>query len=353
MHYPHIISIGTAVPETHYSQQELSAFFNPTNPKVIKLFANSHIKCRYMQIPVTPEGTVAEESPDELLEKHRQGILTYGGRALQQALDLASLTPDKLDYLVCVTSTGYLCPGASAMLIKQHNMRENIFRLDVVGMGCNAALNALQPLVQFLRHNPRALGMLVCVENCSAAYVRDESLGTAVVNSLFGDAAAAVLLGGAECEATDSEKGYYPGIVDFESHIIVDAIAAMRFDRRDNKLAFFLDRNIPYILGNNVSKPVERLLAKNGLKKRQIAWWVVHSGGKKVIDSIKVNLDLSDYDVRHTLSVLENYGNISSCSILFSLKQLAHEGVANPQDNGLVMAMGPGASIETALLRWE
>ncbi len=353
MQYPHIISIGTAVPENHYSQQELSAFFNPTNPKVIKLYANSHIKCRYLQIPVTPEGTVAEESPDELLEKHRQGILTYGGRAVQQALNLASITPDKLDYLVCVTSTGYLCPGASAMLVKQHGMRDNIFRLDVVGMGCNAALNALQPLVQFLRQNPRALGMLVCVENCSAAYVRDESLGTAVVNSLFGDAAAAVLLGGAECEATDSEKGYYPGIVDFESHIIVDAIAAMRFDRRDNKLAFFLDRDIPYILGHNVNKPVERLLTKNGLKKRQIAWWVVHSGGKKVIDSIKVNLDLSDYDVRHTLSVLENYGNISSCSILFSLKQLAHEGVVNQQDNGLVMAMGPGASIETALLRWE
>lgn len=349
---PRIISIGTAVPERSYTQAELSELFNPSNPKIIKLFANSHIKKRHLQLKVTPEHTLASETPDELLDKHRQGILEHGGRALHQALDQAHLTPDQLDYLVCVTSTGYLCPGASALLTKDMQLRTDLCRLDVVGMGCNAALNSLQPLVQFLRQTPQAVGALVCVENCSAAYVTNETIGTAVVNSLFGDGAAALIVAGAERLTAPEEGAHYPSIVDFASHIITEAIDAMRFDRQDNKLAFFLDRNIPYILGNNIRIPVERLLQKNQLKKRHIAQWIVHSGGKKVIDSIKVNLDLDDHDVRHTLSVLETYGNISSCSILFSLKQLAHEQVTAAGDYGLVMAMGPGASIETALLQW-
>ena len=353
MNHPHILSIGTAVPESHFSQTELSGLFNPTNPKIIKLFANSHIKKRHLQLPVTPEGTIAEESPEELLEKHRQGIITYGLSALKQALQEVGIAPEKLDYLVCVTSTGYLCPGASALLIKHGGLRSDIHRLDVVGMGCNAALNSLQPLVQYLRSNPQGVGALVCVENCSAAYVRNESIGTAVVNSLFGDAAAAMVLGGAQAPFNAAAGFDFPDVLDFASHIIVEAMHTMRFDRENHKLAFYLDRDIPYVLGHNVHIPVQNLLDRNGLKKRQIAQWVVHSGGKKVIDSIKMNLDLDDHDVRHTLSVLENYGNISSCSIIFSLSQLAQEGVVQKGDYGIVMAMGPGASVETALLRWS
>ncbi|MBQ7568789.1 type III polyketide synthase [bacterium] len=352
MNNPRIISIGTAVPERSFTQQELSDLFNPSNPKIIKLFAQSHIKKRHLQLPVTEDHTIAEESPDDLLAKHRQGILSYGGEALSKALQEAGIAPEQLDYLICVTSTGYLCPGASALLTKQFGLRDNIHRLDVVGMGCNAAINAMQPLVQYLRFSPRSVGAMVCIENCSAAYIVNEEMGTAVVNSLFGDAAAAVVICGSEFEPIPATAGGYPAVADFESHIITDSMEAMRFDRVDNKLSFYLDRSIPYVLGNNVHFPVERLLKKNQLKKRQISWWVIHSGGKKVIDSIKVNLDLSDYDVRHTLSVLENYGNISSCSVLFSLHQLAYEGTVHPQDNGIIMAMGPGASIETALLRW-
>ncbi len=348
---PRILALGTAVPETSYTQEELVRLFGAGNPKITRLFLSSHIRKRHLTMPTPGPLGMPEESVEELLAKHRTGILREGGRAVEQALQQAAVAPEQIDYLVCVTSTGYLCPGATALLIDQHGFRQDIHRIDVVGMGCNAALNGLQPLVQFLRYRPEGLGMLVCIETCSAAYVNNDQIGTAVVNSLFGDAAAAALLAGPKAAVSGNDVGL-PVLEDFESQIILEALHTMRFDLDHGKLSFFLDRDIPYFLGANCQKPVARLLERQGLKKRQIDHWLVHSGGRKVIDSIKMNLDLSDHDVRHTLNILEEYGNISSCSVLFSMRELAREGTVRPGDRGILMAMGPGAAIELALLRW-
>lgn len=346
---PRILSLGTAVPERCYTQEELSRLFGLQNPKIVRLFRQSHIKRRYLCLPEPGPLGMPEETVEELTEKHRSQSLKVGGAAVEAALAQANLQARDIDFLICVTSTGFLCPGVSALLLRQHGFRENVHRLDVVGMGCNAAVNALQPMVSFLRSHPASHGLLVCVENCSSAYVVNDTVGTAVVNSLFGDAAAAVAMGGA---ATGHGAGSLPTVQEFESHIVVEAMHTMRFDLEKGKLAFHLDRDIPYAIGANCGLPVERLLKKTGLKKRDVAHWIVHSGGKKVIDSVKMNLELSDHDVRHTLHVLENYGNISSCSVLFSLQRLAGEEAARPGDYGVLMAMGPGASIETALLQW-
>lgn len=198
------------------------------------------------------------------------------------------------------------------------------------------------------RANPGRNVLVVTVEICSAAYVRNDSIETAVVNSLFGDAAAAVLLR-ADDGATD---GPFPRIADFASLTLTEALRAMRFDLDHGRWSFFLDRDIPYVIGAHCARPVGALLERAGLRRRHVSHWVVHSGGKKVIDSVKMNLDLTDHDVRHTLYVLENYGNISSCACLFSLARLGDEGVARAGDHGVLMAMGPGTAIETARLLW-
>lgn len=79
---------------------------------------------------------------------------------------------------------------------------------------------------------------------------------------------------------------------------------------------------------------------------------MVHSGGKKVIDAIRVNLELSRQDVRHTTGVLRDHGNLSSGSFLFSYERLRDEKTAAAGDLGVLMTMGPGSTIETALVRW-
>lgn len=347
---PRILSIGTAVPPRRYTQEELRDLFAPDNPRIRRLFTSGSIRTRHLILPEPGPLGMPKESIEELNEKHKRGCIEVGGAAVEKCLEQRGLAPADVDFLICVTTTGYLCPGVSARLIKQMGFRENVHRIDVVGMGCNAGLNALQPAASFCSTYPGRFALMLCVEICSAAYVYDKTIETAVVNSLFGDGAAAVLLRAAP--EGDADEGPGPRILGFESQIVTDAIETMRFDLRHGKLSFFLDPNIPYGIGANCEKPVNRLLARFGLKRREIGHWVVHSGGKKVIDSVKMNLDLTDHDVRHTLAILRDYGNISSSAYLFSLRELMKEGVVRAGDYGVLMSMGPGAAIETALVQW-
>ena len=187
------------------------------------------------------------------------------------------------------------------------------------------------------------------MEACSAAYVFDGTMRTAVVNSLFGDGAAAVsLMAGAEHHAGG------PRLLRFASWMIPEAIEAMRYDWDDGqgKFSFFLDPEVPYVVGANAERAVSGLLAGTGLHRSDIAHWLVHSGGKKVIDAVRVNLGLTGHDVRHTVAVLREFGNVSSGSFLFSYRRFLEEGAGAAGDLGVLMTMGPGSTIETALIRW-
>jgi len=343
-----LVSVGTATPPRAYTQQEVLAWSRESDPKVQRLFRNSHIKTRHLYLPDPVEGTLPEESSQQLLDKHLRGSLEIGPQAIDDALVPLGLTPAGIDFLICVTSTGFLCPGLSAHLIKKMGFRDNIQRIDIVGMGCNAGMNALQVATGLARSQPGKTGLLLCVEVCSAAYVHNRKMSTAVVNSLFGDGAAAVVV------RHDDGDGWAEGpvVVDAEPYILTEAIDAMKYELEDSKLSFFLDRDIPYVIGRHVSIPVGRLLARHGLEVPDIDHWIIHSGGKKVIDAIQQNLGLSDRDTRHTRSILQDCGNVSSGSVFFSFQQLRREGAISEGDLGVVIAMGPGTSIETALVAW-
>jgi predicted naringenin-chalcone synthase len=340
--------VGTANPPRRYTQREVLDLFGETDPKVIDIFLGGHIDTRYLYLPERVDGRMPDESNQQLLDKHLNGALEIGPRAIEECLKPMGLAPYNIDMFCCMTTTGFLCPTLSAHLVKKMGFRENVRRLDVLGMGCHAALNGLQTMSAFARANPGKLGLLLCVEVCSAAYVPGHDLTTAVVNSLFGDGAGAALV---RQDASDGwEQG--PMIADFESHIIPEALSAMKYTLENTKLSFYLSKDIPYVIGANVEKPLSRLLGRHGLKRRHIDHWIVHSGGKKVIDAIEYNIGLTDYSMRHTLNVLRNYGNLSSGSIIFSYKELRREGLVKQGDLGVVITMGPGTTIETALLVW-
>jgi 3,5-dihydroxyphenylacetyl-CoA synthase len=341
------MGVGTATPETRYTQQELLDLFRITDPRVRGVFLNSAIERRYLTVPpVGPDGPVVE-TQGELLAKHkRQGIET-GVRAVEACLKEIGASVHDIEHLVCVTSTGLLTPGFSALLIKEMGIPVSCSRLDIVGMGCNAGLNALNATSSWASANPGRIALMVCVEVCSAAYVFDGTMRSSVVNSLFGDGAAAV----AVCH--DPELAG-PQILKQASRIIPEAVDAMRYDWDDEagKFSFFLDRDVPYVVGANAEEVIGRLLRGTGLRRSRIDQWVIHSGGKKVIDAVGVNLGLTRHDVRHTTSVLRDYGNLSSGSFLFSYERLMGEGVTNRGEFGVLMTMGPGSTVETALVRF-
>ncbi|MGW1774917.1 3,5-dihydroxyphenylacetyl-CoA synthase DpgA [Streptomyces sp. NPDC002104] len=372
---PQIAGIGTAVPMTSYTQQEMIDEFGITDPRIRSVFLNGDIERRGLSLPpMLPDGTRATETQGELLQKHTRNGLSMGREAIEACLKDAGATLADVRYLCCVTTTGLLTPGFSALLIKEMGIDVHCSRLDIVGMGCNAGLNALTAVSGWANAHPGELALLVCIEACSAAYVFDGTMRSSVVNSLFGDGSAALAVispGGAgegveegveedgqtdgEADATpDAAAGLGPALLKFSSCIIPDAVDAMRFDWDDShgKFSFYLDPEVPYVVGAHAEIALDRLLAGTGLGRSDISHWVIHSGGKKVIDSVRANLGLSRHDVRHTTGVLRDHGNMSSGSFLFSYQRLRAEGVAQSGDFGVFMTMGPGSTIEMALVSW-
>jgi 3,5-dihydroxyphenylacetyl-CoA synthase len=346
-----ILGVGTATPPTSYSQAELLEIFGIKDRRIRSLFLNSAIDRRYLTLPlVSQDGSRRHETQGELLKKHRSCAIEVGARAIQACVRKCNATISDISFLCCVTTTGFLSPGVSAFMCRELRLPSDRARLDVVGMGCNGGLNALNATTSWALANPGKLAILLCVEICSAGYVIDETARTGVVNSLFGDGAAAVGL-----TATAGDKASEaPSVLKFHGRLITEAIDAMRYDWDElhGKFSFFLDPQIPYVVGAHVEQTINGLLLGSGLRRSDITHWVVHSGGKKVIDAIRVNLGLSAVDLRHTTSVLRDYGNLSSGSFLFSYERLMNEGAVVPGDYGVMITMGPGSTIESALLSW-
>ena len=322
-----------------------------------KLLRAPHIQKRHLYLPEKDPrtGRALPESAADLHIKFREGALEIGSRAIRNALDAVSLSAGDVDYILCVTSSGFMVPGLSALFSRELGFDRRVRRADLVGMGCNAGLNGLNPLVQWVRNHPGRLALLVCCEINSAMYVVDDTVRTGIVNSLFGDGAAAAVLTSRADNANGLQRSQpAPCVLDFESFCIPEQWAAMRFDWNDDagKWSFFLDPDIPYVIGFNIREPLERLLERNGLDLSDIKHWVLHTGGGAVIESVKLSLGLDEHDVRHTRSVLRDYGNISSGSFLVSLERLLAEGRAVAGDRGVMITMGPGAQIETALLQF-
>ena len=352
-----IASVASAFPATAYSQEEIRTLLGLENRVVQKLLRAPHIAKRHLYLPAKDSrtGRLLPETAADLHAKFRAGALEIGSRAIRNALDAVSLSAADVNYLVCVTSSGFLVPGLSSLFSRELGFDRKLLRADVVGMGCNAGLNGLNPLVQWVKAHPGGVALLVCCEINSAMYVVDETPRTGIVNSLFGDgAAAAVVTSHAGNGTGPLSRQPAPCVLDFESFCIPEQWAAMRFDWNEDagKWSFYLDRDIPYVIGFNVREPLERLLERNGLDFSAIKHWVLHTGGGAVIDSVKLSLGLEEHDVRHTRSVLRDYGNISSGSFLVSLERLLAEGCVSAGDRGVMVTMGPGAQIETALLQF-
>ncbi|CAE1146265.1 3,5-dihydroxyphenylacetyl-CoA synthase [Serratia sp. Tan611] len=349
----YILACAHDVPETAYSQSEVCDNLNITDSRIRSIFINSGISKRYLSIDNMAGSAAEGETHAQMLARHEKNALKLGGNAIRKCLDKIGMRIEDIDCICCVTSTGFLVPALSARFCESLGVSDFCNRIDIVGMGCSAGLNGLDAVKNWSLANPGKLAVVVCTEICSAAYIEDGTLPTAVVNSLFGDgASAAAVVSSSEDDAPPA------GAIKLRAKLSLtepSAIGMMKFDWNDeqHKNRFYLSKDVPYVVGSKVEKVVHKLLGEHQLNVSDIDHWVVHSGGKKVLDSICINLGLTKSDLRHTRSVLNDFGNLSSGSFLFSLERLQNEKITSAGDIGVFMTMGPGAAIETALVQWE
>ncbi|MBI3765479.1 MAG: hypothetical protein HY277_03120 [Ignavibacteriales bacterium] len=129
-------------------------------------------------------------------------------------------------------------------------------------------------------------------------------------------------------------------------------INSVGFEQREGRLRIILSKDIRDIAGKLAEKLVVALLDSSNIEKKQIAHWILHSGGRRVIDNLQNELSLSEDQVCHSKCVLRNFGNMSSPTVLFVLQETMRHGNPIPGDMGIMLAMGPGLALEAALLTW-
>jgi predicted naringenin-chalcone synthase len=340
---PRIISIGTANPPERFTQEEIYNLCGYHSSKVKAIFENSDIQTRHLFL--NRRNFKPTETADELNARYKEGSLEIASAAICQSVKQRQISLKEIDFLAVVSCTGYLCPGLSSHLVKRMGFRDDIQQANILGMGCGGAMPGLQRVFDYVKAHPERKAMLVAVEICSTAYFIDNSLETIVGNAICADGAASVILGNGNLSTG-------PEILDFETRIYTEHLEKVGFSQREGRLRIILDKDIPELAGPAAVCVVSTLLQRYNLKSGQIRHWILHSGGRKVIQRIQEDLGLSSDQVKHTQSILRNYGNMSSPTVLFVLKEVQEKESPKKGDYGVMLALGPGLSVEASLLKW-
>jgi predicted naringenin-chalcone synthase len=343
---PAILACATAVPPRRFTPEEAFALSGYRSARIRQIFLNSDIDHRHFWLD--PEGFEPNETPDQLHARYREGAMHIACEAAQRVLGKLGLSAADVDCLLTATCTGYLCPDLATLLAGHMAMRNDVQRGALLGHGCAGALPLLQRAADFVRANPARRVLAIAVEICSAAYYIDSSMETVIGNSICADGAAAVVL------STDAAGAAapVPRIVAFQTVLDPAQADKVGFEHRDGKLRIVLAAEIRELAGPIIERCLEGLLGSRGIRREDIRFWVLHPGGRRVLDSAAAHLGLSEDKLRFSRHVLRNFGNMSSPTALFVLDEVHREGRPGPGDLGVLLALGPGFVAEAALLEW-
>ena len=345
---PVICSCATAVPPRRLTQEEIFRLLGYTSPRVRRIFLSSGIEYRHFW--ANPEGFTPTETPDQFHARYREGAGHLACLAARRAFEAAGLDASQVDCILVASCTGYLCPDLATLLVGHLGLRQDVQRGALIGHGCAGALPLLQRACDHALAHPGRRVLAIAVEICSAAYYIDSSLETAIGNAICADGAAAVVISAALPKDNAPTEG--PQILAFQSVIDPNHLDKVGFEQREGKLRIILAAEIRDLAGPIIEKCLTGLLTPRGLSRDDIRYWILHPGGRKVMDRAAEYLGLDDGHLRLSRHVLRNYGNMSSPTALFVLNEVLSSEHPRPGEYGVLLALGPGFAAEAALLRW-
>lgn len=339
---PRLLAVATAHPPRRFTQKEAYQLAGYKSRRILDIFLNSDIDYRYLYLE--PEGFQPTEDPDQLHRRYREGAVQIARAAAERCLEQAGLLPADVDCILVCSCTGYLCPDLATILVKEMGLAPSVQRGSLLGLGCAGALPTLQRAYDHACAYPEHRVLVVAVEICSAAYFIDDSLETVIGNAICGDGAAACLL------SVVAETG--PRLRSFASVLDTNCQSSVGFEHRQGKLRIILAPTIRDLAPPIIERALDALLGPQGLARKDIRFWLLHPGGRKVIDKVQAVLRLSDDELADSRRVYRNYGNMSSATVLFVLNEVFQQGAGQPGDLGVLLALGPGFAAEAALLEW-
>ncbi|MEM9000811.1 MAG: type III polyketide synthase [Bacteroidota bacterium] len=312
--------------------------------KVLKIFEGAGVDKRYGIMDI--EEVFTATSFEEKNTIYVREVKDLGTKVLQKALQAQGWPADSLDYIITVSCTGIMIPSLDAYLINALGLREDVVRLPVTEMGCAAGVSGLIYAANFLRTNPGKRAAIVAVESPTATFqLNDFSMANMVSAAIFGDGAACVLLSSETVESGVSILGeamyHFPNT----THL-------MGFDLTNMGLQMILDPMVPEVIAANFGHIVHPFLEQFGTSIEKIDHLVFHPGGKKIVQTVETLFGQLNKNLDDTKTVLRNYGNMSSVTVLYVLERFLTKKT-NSGDQGMVLSFGPGFSAQRVLLQWK
>jgi alkylresorcinol/alkylpyrone synthase len=296
---------------------------------------------------------ILETDHERILARFERTASELSGCSLERGLARAGIEPNAVDFLAVATCTGYLCPGLSSYVAERLGLRHDVHRVDVVGMGCGAALPALEQAVHFLAAHPDGTAAVVCTEICSAAMLLGDSPDLVVSNAIFADGSGAAVLrcadtAGPGANATPPRARF----IGFRSLTLPEWREALRFRTEGGHLRNVLSRDVPVRAGAACKRLVAELLDEYGVHADGVTHWVMHAGGRLVLDAIERSLEFPSDALDSARAVLRAYGNMSSPTVLFVLNEQEQRRPPRDGDLGVLCAFGAGFAAHAALFEY-
>jgi len=351
-------ALVTAVPETAIAQSAIRDFMLETlgdTPKkrnfIQKIYEGSAIETRHSVIPDygLPAGErkffpPSEGSEPEPSTARRNALFVIEAEklAFQAVHKLFEQNPEfsakSVTHLITVSCTGFSAPGFDYHLFREFGLNPGIHRFHIGFMGCFAAFPALKLAQSLVRSTPEAQVLVVDVELCTLHFQKAFEPDVVVANALFADGASAALL---------SAK---PGLLElheFRSHIIPGSENDMAWIIGETGFDMKLSSYVPRLIEGNIQAVLDRLFVDSGWSRSELELFAVHPGGRAILDKMANVLALTHGELDVSYDILRRYGNMSSVTVFFVLRELLDRG---KKGKLFSCAFGPGLTVESAFL---
>ncbi|WP_194409869.1 type III polyketide synthase [Microbacterium cremeum] len=358
-----IVSIGTAVPPTRIAQENVRDLFagqpgldRLTRRRVHAAFGASAIEHRHTVLTELGDPGSRDGSAPRFLDGARTLLApTTGERndlytrvapplsaaAATQALTDAGIAASVVTHVVTVSCTGFFAPGPDYRLVRDLGLPATVERYHLGFIGCAAALPALRLAARLARAQPDAVVLVVCTELCSLHVRASDDPQQIVAASVFADGAAAAVV-------TAADVGRAGGLeLDrFGTALTDEGESDMVWTIGDHGFEMVLSAEVPRIIGREIRGAVDRFVGDD----RPPDVWAVHPGGRSVLDRVESGLALAPEALDASRTVLRDYGNMSSVTILFILRALLRDDAVADGARVAGLAFGPGLTVESAML---
>lgn len=366
-----IVAIGTAVPPFEHKQKNIAQFMinylelgRDDERKLNIIYRQSAIEKRYS---VLPDFSLHHKEESLFLIDHKKNVpgiekrmACFEKNALSLAkeaivncfneLDSEKTTLNKVTHLITVSCTGMSAPGLEIDLIHSLNLSQSISRTGVNFMGCYAVFHALKIADAVCKADKEAVVLLVSVELCTIHFQNKTDTDNLISNSLFADGAAAALVVSDKKAEENAMKGLH--LKSFYSDLANDGKKDMAWQISATGFLMTLSSYIPALIENKIADLTNNLLEKSGIAKDHLDFYAIHPGGRKILEAVEAALDITDNKMEASFDVLKNYGNMSSATILFVLKDLwANKTDWKKAQNIFAVGFGPGLTMESAILQ--